>query len=32
MLFKSKAKEEFQIEDITSDAMKRMIDMVVLIG
>ena len=26
MLFKSKAKEEFQIEDITSDAMKRMIE------
>lgn len=25
MLFKSKAKEEFQIEDITSDEMKRMI-------
>lgn len=27
MLFKSKAKEEFNIEDITSDEMKRMIDM-----
>lgn len=26
MLFKSKAKEEFNIEDITSDEMKRMID------
>lgn len=26
MLFKSKAKEEFDIEDITSDEMKRMID------
>lgn len=27
MLFKSKAKEEFNIEDITSDEVKRMIDM-----
>lgn len=29
MLFKSKAKEDFNIEDITSDEMKRMIDMCV---
>lgn len=29
MLFKSKSKEEFNIEDITSDEMKRMIDMCV---
>lgn len=27
MLFKSKAKEEFNIEDITSEEMKRMVDM-----